>query len=602
MTKNLSDYSKEELIDLVKSLKRRKKYGLVWEVKPEKVVELCESNLPVLAEEPSKSVDLEGGQAHNYFIEGDNYHALSVLNYTHTSRVDVIYIDPPYNTGNKDFLYNDHYVDKEDTYKHSKWLSFMSRRLALAANLLSDDGVMFISIDNNEYAQLKQICDEIMPQQYVTTLHVQMSTVQGEKIGPAKKGNIVKNGEYILVYSKRGSKNVGRRLLYDPAQYDSHYSLFLKKVEEETYEQYNFEQVLAEKFNDELSAMGLLNGRGELPKKHIKTSYEKSEIIRQFIHDNAEFIVRDHDAGNYNLDDTQTRLLNEGKVITYQAKSRKYLLAKKPNGGISQRIPLSDKVRQCHDFYGTYGVSTIRGDWWPGFYLDMGNVAKEGGIAFNNGKKPVRLIKQLLYMVAKENAIVLDFFAGSGTTAQAVLELNKEIGTKMQFIINTYNEENSTISVVDDYCYPRLMNVLNGYRNIQAVPANLKYFKTAFVSKKQTDDQTRAELVTRSVDMICLREDAFDKTVSHDDFKVFSGADSYAAIIFDPTSISDLKKEIDNFSDDKPVYIYVFSLSNDTYESDFADLERTHELRPIPESILEVYRRIFTKQAKNLGA
>ena len=93
-------------------------------------------------------------------IEGDNYHALKVLNYTHARKVDVIYIDPPYNTGNKDFRYNDSFVEKEDGFRHSKWLSFMSKRLHLAKSLLKDTGVMFISIDENERAALELLCTE----------------------------------------------------------------------------------------------------------------------------------------------------------------------------------------------------------------------------------------------------------------------------------------------------------------------------------------------------------------------------------------------------------------------------------------------------------
>jgi len=136
-----------EIERLKKELKKRKKYGLVWEDKPEK--------LPVLKEVKDKEIITDKNKPVNLLIEGDNYQALSVLNYTHAGKVDVIYIDPPYNTGNKDFIFNDNYVDREDAYRHSKWLSFMEKRLKLAKNLLKDTGVIFISIDDNEVAQLK---------------------------------------------------------------------------------------------------------------------------------------------------------------------------------------------------------------------------------------------------------------------------------------------------------------------------------------------------------------------------------------------------------------------------------------------------------------
>src|SRR3989338_305938 len=153
---------KIEVSRLKKELKKKKKYGLVWEEKPEEVIDMCKKKLPVLKEVKNKEIITDKNKPMNLLIEGDNYHALSVLNYTHAKKVDVIYIDPPYNTGNKDFIFNDRFVDKEDGYRHSKWLSFMEKRLKLAKNLLKDTGVIFISIDDNEFSQLKILCDEIV--------------------------------------------------------------------------------------------------------------------------------------------------------------------------------------------------------------------------------------------------------------------------------------------------------------------------------------------------------------------------------------------------------------------------------------------------------
>ncbi len=137
MGKSLDECSREELIEIINSLKRQKKFGLVWEDKPEKVAEDCKKKLPVLEEVKAKNISLDQNGPTNLLIEGDNYHALSVLNYTHAGKIDVIYIDPPYNTGNKDFVYNDRFIDKEDSFRHSKWLSFMEKRLKLTKNLLS---------------------------------------------------------------------------------------------------------------------------------------------------------------------------------------------------------------------------------------------------------------------------------------------------------------------------------------------------------------------------------------------------------------------------------------------------------------------------------
>ena len=121
----------------------------------------AENAVPVLKNKGGKfkDVELDPNADHNVLIEGDNYHALSVLSYTHKGKIDVIYIDPPYNTGNEDFRYNDDFVEPDDIYRHSKWLSFMHKRLRLASDLLSEDGVLFISIDDNEPAPLKLLCD-----------------------------------------------------------------------------------------------------------------------------------------------------------------------------------------------------------------------------------------------------------------------------------------------------------------------------------------------------------------------------------------------------------------------------------------------------------
>ena len=136
------EWTKEELISEIENLKRRKKYGLVWEAKDEDAVKELRDNYPYLEEDLSKQILTDSNKPTNLIIEGDNYHSLSVLNYTHREKIDVIYIDPPYNTGARDWKYNNDYVDNEDPYRHSKWLSMMYSRLYLSKNLLKDDGIL----------------------------------------------------------------------------------------------------------------------------------------------------------------------------------------------------------------------------------------------------------------------------------------------------------------------------------------------------------------------------------------------------------------------------------------------------------------------------
>ena len=158
----LEGLTNEEKASLVELLRSQKKYGLVWEDKPEEIETRLVDELPVLTEVPERAIVSDSPDAPNHIlIEGDNLEALTALAYTHEGKIDVIYIDPPYNTGNKDFVYNDSFVDREDGYRHSKWLSFMNKRLQIAKSLLASGGVIFISIDDNEQAQLKLLCDSI---------------------------------------------------------------------------------------------------------------------------------------------------------------------------------------------------------------------------------------------------------------------------------------------------------------------------------------------------------------------------------------------------------------------------------------------------------
>lgn len=159
---NYQDWTKEDLIQEIKRLKKRKKYGLVWneEKTKERFEADAEGKLPVLVEDKKKEIMLDENKPVNILIEGDNYHALSVLNYTHPKSIDVIYFDPPYNTGAKDWKYNNDYVDINDTYRHSKWLSMMSNRLKLAKRLLKDDGVLICAIDENERDRLGLLLED----------------------------------------------------------------------------------------------------------------------------------------------------------------------------------------------------------------------------------------------------------------------------------------------------------------------------------------------------------------------------------------------------------------------------------------------------------
>lgn len=206
--KKYTNWDRNELIKEIERLRKRKKYGLVWEDKPEDVVEQCKKQLPVLEEVESKEIITDPDKPTNLLIEGDNYHALSVLNHTHKGKIDVIYIDPPYNTGKDDFVYNDKYVDAEDSYRHSKWLSFMFSRLRLAKKLLKKDGVIFISIDDNELMNLIGLCNgpELFDEKNFIGILIHKNN------SSKNQANLLSiSTEYMLVYVKNKKYLNGKR-------------------------------------------------------------------------------------------------------------------------------------------------------------------------------------------------------------------------------------------------------------------------------------------------------------------------------------------------------------------------------------------------------
>ncbi|MEX0595799.1 MAG: site-specific DNA-methyltransferase, partial [Candidatus Paceibacterota bacterium] len=197
--KQLDGISQEERSYLINLVNTKKKYGLIWENKREDVEEDLRDNLPVLREVKEKAI-INGDEHPNHIlIEGDNLHALTALSFTHEGRIDVIYIDPPYNTGKRnEFRYNDKWVDSNSPFKHSMWLSYLNKRLKIAKMLMSENSAIFISIDNNEYSQLKLLCDEIFYENnYIGTL-----IWRKKEGGGQTDAYFVTEHEYVLCYKK----------------------------------------------------------------------------------------------------------------------------------------------------------------------------------------------------------------------------------------------------------------------------------------------------------------------------------------------------------------------------------------------------------------
>ncbi|MEW6557267.1 MAG: site-specific DNA-methyltransferase [Elusimicrobiota bacterium] len=548
---NYQNWSKEELVAEIERLKKRKKYGLVWEEKPEDVVELCKTKLPILKEVKSKEIITDKNKPVNLLIEGDNYHALSVLNYTHQNKIDVIYIDPPYNTGNKDFKYNDKYVDLEDGYRHSKWLAFMEKRLKLAKNLLKDTGIIFISIDDNEQAQLRVLCNEIYGE---NNFVVNLVWENKEGGGSSDSKHFKIKHEYILVYAKDIN------------------TLSIKGSDIEDEDRYCLEDKYAKKRGKyqlvKLNSASIQYSKSldypiKSPNgKNIFPSYGNKQACWRWSKAKLEWGIKNDFV-----------VIKKDKNEDWAVYTKQYL--KVDNEG----NPIEREKRP---------IGVI-----PYYSTTMANKQLEN--IFHKKtfdySKPYLLIKYLVDRYENNNAIVLDFMAGSGTTGQSVLELNKEDKGNRQFILCTNNENN----ICTDVCYPRIEKVIKGYKNsnnekIAGLEGNLKYFRTDFVDAEPTDKNKR-KLTEQATEMLCIKEGTFEPVLENKKIKIFKNGNHYTGIIFDQLVIPDFKKKIKDIK--AKFSVYVFSLGDDTFDEEFEDMKKKVKLSPIPEAILRVYRRIF---------
>lgn len=435
----------------------QERYQLNW---PGKREALLAANAPIAKTfRPSRSESVDFDTTQNLFIEGDNLEALKLLQEAYLGKVKLIYIDPPYNTGS-DFIYEDDFSEVAEDYLvrsnqkgnegarlvvnsessgrfHSSWLSMIYSRLKLARNLLSEDGVIFLSIDDCESANLKRILDEVFGEHnFIDTLAVELSTTSGPKTVNAQQGTIVKNVEFIHIYRKSAEfdSEPHMPLLDGIDSYDTHYSAWLN--EDGTLATLAEKMLADVKVGDEIRKYGFLE-RGKFSINNIDKLVSVSEIAKSFIDANLEKIARVDRAPVSAAGKTPA----VGRWEPFEVNHRTYLLTTLANGNLQSLMPLSLNYRMSDDYRPRFGRTVIRGDLWKGFHQDMGNVAKEGGMVFSNGKKPVRLIKQLIrWANNNRDGIILDFFAGSGTTAHAVMQANADDGGNRRFILVQLDE------------------------------------------------------------------------------------------------------------------------------------------------------------------
>lgn len=427
-----------------------KKYGLVWERHEEAVDIQMRDNIPVFTECVDKEISTTTGGV-NFLLEGDNLHSLRLLEKTHAGRIDLIYIDPPYNTNNKEFIYDDSFVDKTDAFRHSKWLSFMHERLLLVKQLLSKNGSIFISIDSNEQAQLKLLCDEIFGEENFIDMISWF-----KKASPSNDAQYFSNDiEYILVYARDKSVWRPHRLPLNEKQMK-----YYTNPDNDSRGPWNSATYTCNKSKEQRPSLyypitNPYTGEEVWPKETAVWAYSK-EQCEEHIKNNMLF---------WGVD---------GKAK--YPRFKKFL--SNHQGVVNRTLWHYDDVNH------TQGASAELKS------LDIIGFATP---------KPTRLIDRIIRIASEDNSIILDFFAGSGTTAHAVLTYNHDHeSSNRKFILCTNNENN----ICEEVTYERIKRVIEGYGDVEGIPANLKYYRTDFVSKYS--DSLTDELLDHIKEMIQL--------------------------------------------------------------------------------------------------
>lgn len=558
----------KEISELKAQIKKLKKnhLGLVFEDKTEDVVEDCKSKVPVLKEVKSRRLDLADEYPNNLLIEGDNYHALSVLNYTHKKSIDLIYIDPPYNTGANNWKYNNDYVDKDDGYRHSKWLSMMRHRLTIAKDLLKDDGVLVCAIDENEQAHLSVLLEQIFSayEQYTITVIHNPGGIQGN--------NFSYTHEYAIFLVPKGKKLIGLQDRSDDPDIR--------------------------------------------PLRDVSTGNHLREDAKNCFYPilvKGNKIVGFGDVCDDSFHPASVNVTREDGVIEVypidpSGNERKWVFARQSVERIQDELAVvENRNRKIFDIVRTKTMFNYKTVWTDKKYNAnifgtklLRDILPSCDFDF---PKSLYTVYDCLYAVVgdRPNAVILDFFAGSGTTGHATLEINKADQGSRKFILCTNNENNNdggSGGIADTVCYPRVKAVIKGYKNkkgekVEGIPSNLTYYKTDLVDIEQihkVPDDAKVKLTYQAGEMIAVREDTLNEVEKNEWWQTFEGNGRMTAIYFkeDKTKLEELITKLEK--ENKPVALYIFSWGKNEYKGEYSS--NNVRVEDIPEPIIEVYKEL----------
>lgn len=555
--RELAVLTNDEKSALLGLLNEKKVYGLVWENHEETVEEQLREQLPVLYEVPERRILSEDADAPNHIIiEAENLHALVALTYTHAGMIDVMYIDPPYNTGNKDFVYNDSYIDSEDSYRHSKWLSFMEKRLRIAKSLLSEKGVIFISIDDNEQAQLKLLCDEVFGSDNF------VGNVIWEKTDSPRmdvSGFTVRH-DYILVYKK--SDFTLKRIM--PDEIPEHYN----KVDEKGRRYY-------------LKPLRLMGGH-------------KSDSLYYGIEAPDGSIVYPKETNGENGCWRWSKAKYDDEIERIEwVKGKKGWSA---NFRIYADNLTPTPANTIWPFEKVGSTRTAK--------MELSNIVQQFIFSY---PKPSSLISFIEKIASDSDSIILDFFAGSGTTMHATMQLNAEDGGRRQCILVTNNEN----GICEQVTYERNKRVIQGYttpkgeQNLGLTKNNLRYYKSDFISREPSSKNKR-ELVKAATDLLCIKENMYQeakmvcngKTLRKDYARRFAEGCKEMIVIYEPAVIKYVVEELKTWDKKEFIKVYVFSEGRYAYDDDFKEVLDKVTLCALPDAIYQAYRRVLPRRKK----
>ena len=554
----LTDKERSTLLGL---LRKSKSYGLVWEDKPEAVEDKMQEELPVLKEVKERALISKDKDAPNHIlIEGDNLEALTTLAYTHAGRIDVIYIDPPYNTGNKDFVYNDSYVDTEDSYRHSKWLSFMSLRLKIAKQLLSDKGVIFISIDDNEQAQLKLLCDEVFGSSNNVGTIIWKKKTNGNNMGLIPPVH-----DYILCFAK-SIENLSNAYFGLPLS-EEYIKKTYKNPDNDPRGPWTTTDLSANHKGPYFPITNPITGEIHYPSQGRYWVFNEKEVLRR---------------------------IKEGLIIFGKTGKSKPVQKVFLKNRELKKLPVDS--------------------WW-----DKHGLNEDGTIElytiFGENKvfihpKPSILIKHLLTLSSTENSTVLDFFAGSGTTLHATMQLNAEDGGHRQCILVTNNEN----GICENVTYERNKRVIQGYttpkgEKVEGLAGNnLRYYKTDFVLREPNNRNKRA-IVAAATDLLCIKNNVYKEQTAFGERKLkptaaryFDDGKTQMLIIYNELTVDAFVKVIDEMEVAGRIKVYVFSNNRYAYNDNFEPVAEKVEVCALPAAIYDAYKKVIKPRKHNNNA